>query len=266
MKITFHSIIGPLCLAVILNLFCGLPARSQSHPKIPHVVFLISDDPINYSAEITIPAFADSLQKSGLFKTTVLKGHGEHESYGFKGLEVLNKADVLVVFFRRSALSHRQMDQVKSYIKSGRSVVGIRSADHSFSVRGKPAAAGYEGWWGFVPDILGHEYKGHDADELGTVISVNPSSAAHPILQGISLAKEWKSRGGTYRVSPLIDPKSVVLLEGSNPNLKEPVAWTRTNDYGGKVFYTSLGHPTDFAEQRFRLLFANALKWAGSKM
>ncbi len=264
MKITLHPSKGLLCLILTLNLFSGLPLWSQTRTKIPHVVFLISDDPINYSAEITIPPFADSLQKSGLFKTTVLKGHGKHESYRFEGLEVIEKADVLVIFFRRTALSHQQMDQIKSYIRSGKSVVGIRSADHGFSVRGKLAVEGHEGWWGFVPDILGHEYKGHDLDELGTVITLNTPNGGHPILQGISITKEWKSQGGTYRVSPLIDPESVVLLEGSNPNLKEPVAWTRINDYGGKVFYTSLGHPTDFTEQRFRLLFVNALKWAGN--
>lgn len=264
MKINLLSIKGLLCLVATLNLLSGPVVWSQTRTRIPHVVFLISDDPINYSAELTIPPFADSLQKSGLFKTTVLKGHGQHESYRFEGLEVIAKADVLVIFFRRTALSHQQMDQIKSYIRSGRSVVGIRSADHGFSIRGKLAVEGHEGWWGFVPDILGHEYKGHDSDDLGTVITLNSSNAAHPILQEISLTKEWKSQGGTYRVSPLIDPESVVLLEGTNPDIKEPVAWTRTNDYGGKVFYTSLGHPTDFAEPRFRLLFANALKWAGN--
>lgn len=264
MKTVLYSIKRLLCLVIILHLFPGLPAWSQTGARIPHIVFLISDDPLNYNAQVTIPSFADSLQKSGLFKTTVLKGQGKHESYRFDGLEVIGKADVLVVFFRRSALSHRQMDLVKSYIRSGKSVVGIRSADHGFSMRGELAAEGYEGWWGFVPDILGHEYKGHDSDDLGTVITFNSPNAGHPILLGIPATKEWKSRGGTYRVSPLIDPKSVVLLEGSNPTLKEPVAWTRLNDYGGKVFYTSLGYPTDFAEPRFRLLLANALKWAAN--
>ncbi len=255
---------GSLCLVMALHLLSGLPVWGQVRTKIPHIVFLISGDPLNYNAEITIPPFADSLQKSGLFKTTVLKGHGKHESYRFEGLEVIEKADVLVIFFRRVALSHQQMDQIKSYIQSGRSVVGIRSADHGFSVRGKLAAEGYEGWWGFVPDILGHEYKGHDSDDLGTVITLSPSNTGHPVLREISVTKKWKSQGGTYRVNPLIDPKSVVLLEGSNSNTKEPAAWIRINDYGGKVFYTSLGYPTDFAEPRFRLLLTNAFKWAGN--
>lgn len=251
-------------MVMALGFFSGLPLFGQGRGKVPHVVFLITDDPINYNAEVTIPAFADSIQKAGLFKTTVLKGQGKHESYRFDGLEVIEKADVLVVFFRRTALSHQQMDQVKSFIKSGKSVVGIRSADHSFSVRGNMPAKGFEGWWGFVPDILGHEYKGHDVDELGTLVAINAENANHPILKGITMTKEWKSKGGTYRVSPLIDSKSVVLLNGSNPNLTEPVAYTRTNNYGGKVFYTSLGYPTDFAESRFRTLFVNALKWAGN--
>jgi type 1 glutamine amidotransferase len=40
-----------------------------------------------------------------------------------------------------------------------------------------------------------------------------------------------------------------------------PVAWT--NVYaGGRVFYTTLGHPGDFQSEAFRRLLENAIRWA----
>ncbi len=251
-----------LFLSGLVVILLSSPGQSQVGGRVPHVLFLITDDPLNYDAQINIPPFADSLRKSGLFTTTVLKGHGKHEAFHFEGLEkAIDQADVLVVYFRRLALSHAQMEKVKTYIRSGKPVVGIRSANHGFSVRGKMAERGYESWWGFCSDILGHEYKGHDSDELGALIEVKPENSAHPILQGVE-TMPWKSGGGVYRVSPLIDPKAVVLLTSSNPAVKEPAAWVRENDFGGKVFYTSLGYPTDFGHAQFRTLIVNVFKWA----
>ncbi len=252
------------CLALAVCFLTVGGTYGQNRDKKPHVVFLISEDPLNYEADITIPPFADSLQKAGLFATTVLKGSGKHENFRFDGLDILDKADVLAVFCRRVALPYAQMEKIKAFIKSGKPVVGIRTANHGFSVREKLAVEGHEGWWGFVPDVLGHENKGYEPEELGTLVEVKPENASHPILKGIS-AQLWKSRGSVYKVSPLIDPKAVVLLTGSTPNVKEPAAWTRKNDYGGKVFYTSLGYPRDFAESQFRVLLVNALTWAAEE-
>lgn len=248
-------------LTVVLGLSFATSSTAQKAGKKPHLVFLISEDPLNYEAHITIPPFADSLQKTGRFTTTVLKGSGPHENFRFDNLEALRKADVLVIFCRRLALPYDQMEKIKAFIRSGKPVVGIRTANHGFSVREKLAVPGHEAWWGFVPDILGHENKGYEPEPLGTLVEVKPENASHPILKGIS-ANPWKSKGSTYKVSPLIDPKAVVLLTGSTPNVKEPAAWTRRNDYGGKVFYTSLGYPRDFAESQFRQLLVNALTWA----
>jgi type 1 glutamine amidotransferase len=42
----------------------------------------------------------------------------------------------------------------------------------------------------------------------------------------------------------------------------EPIAWTNTNKYGGRVFCTSLGHVGDFKQESFNRLLVNALRWA----
>ena len=43
-----------------------------------------------------------------------------------------------------------------------------------------------------------------------------------------------------------------------------PIAWTRLHN-GGRVFYTSLGHPQDFQDDNFRRLVVNALFWTSKR-
>jgi type 1 glutamine amidotransferase len=42
----------------------------------------------------------------------------------------------------------------------------------------------------------------------------------------------------------------------------EPVLWTNVTEAGGRVVYTSLGHPDDFKEAAFNRLLSNAIHWA----
>jgi type 1 glutamine amidotransferase len=42
----------------------------------------------------------------------------------------------------------------------------------------------------------------------------------------------------------------------------EPVAWTVEDDNGQRVFYTSLGSQSDFAQPEFRRLLRNAVYWS----
>ena len=43
------------------------------------------------------------------------------------------------------------------------------------------------------------------------------------------------------------------------------VAWAWENEWGGKVFGTSFGHPGDFAEKSFNRMLVNACHWAVDK-
>lgn len=251
-----------VCLLAVLVTACGSAGGgnpTETSGK-PHVVFLISEDTLNYEAHLTIPPFADSLQRTGGYETTVLLGKGPHAAFEFDGLDALRSADLLVVFCRRVGLPYEQMQLIRDYMQAGKPVIGIRTANHGFSVRGENTQKGYEGWWGFVPDILGAENRGYEPEELGTLVNVNSQQQQHPILAGIPDAA-WQLNGAVYKVAPLIDPEAAVLLTGSTPNTSEPVAWVRQNHYGGKVFYTSLGYPTDFGHEPFRQLLVNAIRW-----
>jgi len=257
-------------LAILIsNLFC-LPGKanglSDTHlsslKPAAHIVFLVSKDPLNYEADKTIPLFANMLNKEYGFKVTVLLSEGKHGNARFKGIDVIKDADLLVVFCRRLALPFDQMDKIKAYLRSGKPLIGLRTANHGFSVWDE-VTDGYEGWWGFVPDILGCENRGYEPEELGTVVEVIPESATNPILKGVD-ATDWKSKGQVYKVNQLVDSKTTTLLRGHPRGVEatQPIAWTRLTAHKSRVFYTSLGYPDDFKVEPYRKLLINAIHWA----
>ena len=65
----------------------------------------------------------------------------------------------------------------------------------------------------------------------------------------------YRNRGASKEIVP--------LLEGhvKGQTTIEPVAWVLTRK-GRRVFYTSLGHPDDFAQPPFRRILTNAVYWA----
>ena len=223
-----------------------------------HIVFLISEDVDNYEAHRTIPIYARDLEENHNFKTSVLLGEGPRNAFEFPGLNKIKTADLLVVFCRRLALSKKQMDLIKDYLDEGKPVLGIRTANHAFSVR-EEIAEGYFDWADFVPEILGCENRGYGPTEIGTSVSTNQELSAHPILKG--LPATWDSKGNIYKVKPLLDNNASVLLQGIAGENTEPICWTRTTAKGSKVFYTSLGYPKDFENPIFQRLILNAAHW-----
>jgi len=251
--------------AVLVSVFFQLfvvSAWASNSPgtKKPHVVFLISEDPDNYEAHRTVPAFADELRESEKFTVTVLLGEGPRTAFRFPGLEVLREADLLVVFCRRVGLQPEQFAIIREYLAAGKPVVGIRTANHAFSVR-EELQPGHTMWWEFVPEILGCENKGYGPVEAGTNVSMRADKVKHPILKGLK-EREWHSEGNLYLVSPLLDDHATVLLTGTADGRSEPIAWTRRTAHNGKVFYTSLGYPADFEIPFFKKLIINAMQWA----
>ncbi len=226
----------------------------------PHILFLISEDPHNYEAHKSIPRFARMLEREHDFKTTVLLGEGELTSFYFPDLtEAISEADLLVIFFRRIALPDDQLEAIQNFLKNGNPLVGIRTANHAFSVRDSDGTMpdGYSDWWGFVSDILGVENQGYGPVELGTRVNVVSEMEDHPILEGQRM--QWHSTGNVYH-NQLLDDNATVLMTGTVEDEVEPVSWIR---YAGesRVFYTSLGHPADFGVSYYRGLLVNGIKW-----
>ena len=120
-------------------------------------------------------------------------------------------------------------------------------------------------WPAFDPEVLGGNYHGHYGAGPVTKIQAAPNATGDPLLTGVNV-EQLAGHGSLYRCGPL-KADARPLLFGSVPGEPaEPVAWTRT--FGPKrarIFYTSLGHPDDFADPQFRRLLLNAILWAAGQ-
>lgn len=236
--------------------------------KAPLVVFVTGDH--EYSGEHTLPLIAAELEKNYGFRTKVLKAYPDQNGEkDIPGLEVLKEADLAVFYLRWRQLPKEQLDYIEAYLKSGKPVMGFRTTTHAFNY---PKGSELEKWNAFGEFALNappgwggkaaHTHYGH---ESSTDVSIIPAAAKHPILTGV--AANFHTRSWLYRVLPDYPTKgSEWLLMGKSVNpdkaaIENPVAWTGTNSFGGKVFMTTLGHPEDFQVEAFQRLVINAIHW-----
>ncbi|MCI0380759.1 MAG: ThuA domain-containing protein [Gemmataceae bacterium] len=165
------------------------------------------------------------------------------------GLENLDTCDVMLLYTRRLTIDGEQLERVKKYCLSGKPIVGLRTASH-----------GFQKWLELDKEVFGGNYKGHYKDGPLTEVEFADQDKTHPILVGV---KPFKSVGSLYKNTGLLKDAHV-LLYGSIPDQREPIAWTRSYK-GGRVFYTSLGHQKDFDDDNFVRLIVNALFWTSER-
>ena len=221
-----------------------------------------------YDTVKTVPSFYESELKPLGFRATYViapdDGDGRND---FKGMErALEGADLLFVSVRRRAPKISQMNSIRSWVKAGKPVVGIRTASHAFHLRGKAAPAGHALWEGWDADVLGGNYSNHHGSVKKTWFRIEPTAKGHPILDGLQSATEVASGGSLYKVSPLATTTQILASgRAEGVDATEPVAWTNKPVWGNRVFNTSLGHPHDFETLAFRHLLVNAIHWSLSR-
>jgi type 1 glutamine amidotransferase/nicotinamidase-related amidase len=223
----------------------------------PHLVIVTAED--EYRTEETLPPFA--LAELGkTFRISTVYGDAKDRNT-LPGVDRVKEADVLLLSVRRRNLPKEQLDLIRAHLSTGKGLVGIRTASHAFHQRDQKAPEGLDEWRDFDATVLGGNYTGHHGNDIPTFAKVAPGAAVHPILLRQPL-DEFRTFGSLYQTSPLADG-TTVLLTGRAEGIAqpEPVAWTRTGPGGGRVFYTSLGHPGDFEVPAFRALLRNAIYW-----
>ena len=176
------------------------------------------------------------------------------------GWESIDAADVLLISVRRRALPKKQLAAVRRHIELGKPVLGIRTASHAFVLRGGATPSGHEQWPEFDGDVLGGHYTGHYGNAQTTFVQAI-KSANHPVLSGID-HNEFKSHGSLYKTSPLRESTTPLMMGRiDGVDQKEPIAWVNKTEFGGRAFYTSLGHSGDFEVRPFQRLLANGIYW-----
>ncbi|MCH7916769.1 MAG: HEAT repeat domain-containing protein [Planctomycetes bacterium] len=244
-------------MAIALLVLC---CASLSATSKPHVLFLIGES--EYQTAETLLAFARAELEPLGFQTTFITPSKDNPNH-FPGLERLKQADLLFLSVRRRALSAAQMALIKEHLKAGKGLVAIRTSSHGFALRGQPIPRGHVEWTDFDSTVLGYQYDGSFNNENGTAVSTLAHANREPLLTGIK-ENDYHSDASLYRVKDLAENCRVVLRgvithEGV-PQLI-PVAWSRSYRKS-RVFYTSLGHVSDFQQQLFRQMLLNAVHWA----
>ncbi len=227
------------------------------HDTRPHIVMLIGEK--EYRTNETLPKFA--LEQLGHdYRVTIIHASTEDKNT-FPGIAAVKEADLLFVSVRRRTPPPAQLDIVRQHVAAGKPVVGIRTASHAFTLRGKPAPEGYASWPEFDAQVFGGNYSNHWGNKLVATVSVIKENADHPILTGVP-HEEFTSNGSLYVVTPLAEGTTPLLMGEVDGHDPEPMAWTFTRKDGGHSFYTSLGYIDDFETPAFVQLLRNAVDWA----
>jgi len=257
----------------MLSLATGFSQKQKGKPKKPLIVFVTGDH--EYSGEATLPIVATELEKNYGFRTIVLKAYPNHNAEeNIPGLEALKEADMAVFFLRWRKLPADQVQLIEDYLKTQKPMVGFRTTTHAFNYpKGHPlekwnafgefAFNSPPGWGG----VNKHTHYGH---ESSTDVTMIDSVSNDPILTGVD--KTFHARSWLYQVLPNYPSngsKALMMGHSVNPNNKKaydnPVAWTGTNSFGARIFFTTLGHPEDFDQEAFQHMVINAIHWAAGK-
>jgi type 1 glutamine amidotransferase len=234
--------------------------------KKPHIVLVVGT--LHYSPELTMPVFAKELDRLG-FRSTVIMGEGNPEKKTenvFPGIEALADADAAIFFMCFPKLRDAEWEAIENCLKAGKPVIGLRTANHAFK---------YPTWNnGFGRRAMGTPCIVHQSGT--TDIKVVAEHATHPIMTHIS--KRARGSPGTLYLARLEKgclPLPMGKGTGKPRLLKRAfgeiqvkrvetatVAWAWQNAWGGKAFYTSLGHPGDFADSAFTRMLVNSVCWA----
>lgn len=214
-----------------------------------------------YTSDQTMKRYADdvaaALPDATLHYRTpdVLPDHPDFPPSSFGDLEVLRGADLLVVYTRFRVLPDAEMTEIAAFVERGGAVLGLRTSTHAFAF---PDGSRWASWNdGFGRAVLGSPWVSHHGHSSSTAVT---RVADDPLLAGVP--ERFTSRSWLYRVD--LAPGCRVLLHGDPIDPEDaptpsPVAWVR--EERGRVFFTSLGHPDDFALPAFRRLLGNATAW-----
>jgi type 1 glutamine amidotransferase len=257
--------------------------------KGKHVVLISGDE--EYRSEEFLPQLGKILARRHGFTCTVLFAVNPKDGTidpnnvnNIPGLEALGKADLMIISTRFRDLPDEQMRHIDQYVKSGRPIIGIRTATHAFNI---PSGKKYSKYsfnskeWegGFGRQILGEtwiDHHGHHGVESTRGV-VAKGVGRNPIVRGcddiwcptdvyavrlplpagcrpLILGQVLENMKPTDK--PVVGPKNNPLM---------PIAWTKTykgaNGQIGRVFTTTMGSARDFESDGLRRLVVNAAYW-----
>jgi type 1 glutamine amidotransferase len=259
-----------------------------------HIVLISGDE--EYRSEEALPQLGKILANHHGFKCTVLFAQDEdgtinpNNSHNIPGLEALKDADLMVIATRFRDLPDDQMQHIDDYLKSGKPVIGMRTATHAFNIGGGKKFSHYGNGYGgdkkewkdgFGRLVLGEKWishhGGHKSEATGGLIAEGAKD--HPITRGLKDRDVWGDTD-VYGVRlPLPGDSQPIILgavltgmkfddpvkEGKQNDPMMPVAWTKTyslpDGKEGRVFTTTMGSASDMVAEGTRRMLVNGAYW-----
>jgi type 1 glutamine amidotransferase/nicotinamidase-related amidase len=223
-----------------------------------HLLMIIADD--EYKTEENLPDFA-ARHLSQHFRVSVAQSN-PRSPQKLLSLEDLESADAILVSARRQSLPEESLTQLKDWVRSGRPVIGIRTASHAFSSRGAELESGLGHWPEFDKEVLGGNYAGHYGNEFMPSLRLAVDAKAHPIVAALGDTLSIRPGGSLYKTVPLSAGTTLLISGSIQGSQHEAVAWTNVRADGGRSFYTSLGHAVEFQQSQFQTLLSAGIHWA----
>jgi hypothetical protein len=241
-----------------------------------HIVLITGDE--EYRSEEALPQLGKILAVHHGFTCTVLFAINPESGYidpdctkNIPGLEALDNADLMIIFTRFRDLPDDQMEHIDRYLKSGKPVIGMRTATHAFNTAPESKwvhySNGYSGdlaeWAdGFGRLVLGEKWISHHGKHKyeSTRGIVAPGAQNHPIVGGIEDGDIWGptdvygvrlplrgdstplvlgqvlEHGDAYDEDDLffgMRPDTGTPIEGEKNDPMMPVAWTKSYQVPG---------------------------------
>jgi type 1 glutamine amidotransferase len=201
------------------------------------------------------------------------------------GAKLLRDADMMVIFTRFRELPDDQMQYVDEFVKSGKPILGIRTATHAFDIKRNKASAYAKYHWqskewpgGFGQQVLGDTWVNHHGNH-GTESTrgvINNDFRDDPILKGV---EDIWGPTDVYTIAHLPKDATVLVwgqvLEGMKPTDKPvsgpknnpmmPLIWTRLYEgetgHLSRVICSTIGAAVDFQSEGLRRVVVNACYW-----
>jgi len=261
--------------------------------KGKHIVLIAAEQ--EYRSEQSMPMMAAMLAKHHGFDCSVLfavnqeglvdptrpvypeKGkEAEFKPHSIPGLEYLAKADALIFVARLLTLPDDQLKHLVEYFDSGKPIIGLRTANHSFrsvlpyQMDGKPVNIG---------DILGGSFMNHHGNwqKDSTRGDIVTELKDHPILTGVKDIWGPTDVYRTFKEGTTLPEGCTALVLGQpligrvqggadNPE-KEPLpvvwfkGWKTSGGETAFVLQSTMGSAKDLENPGLRRLIVNAAYW-----
>lgn len=281
-----------LTLAFILSLFFAathiasatdpalfLHFAGKKGPGKGKKIVLVGGDE-EYRSEESLPMLGKLLSQRHGFNCTVLfsidseTGTINPNNQGnIPGLEALDTADLMIIATRFRQLPDAQFAHIGKFLNAGKPVIGLRTATHAFTGKGK-----FENlkWEEFGLKILGEKWVSHHGKHKvqGCLGVPETANADNPILNGVKHLFAVSDVYGVVNltsndrillrgaVTESLDPNSKTIDGGKN-NPMMPLAWLHeytapNGSIKGQSFCTTSGAAADLVNADLRRLVVNA--------